>query len=172
MVKPIVRRSKRRTEVIYNKKKKDNTNKIIIFEIIAILILTLALGLGLGLGLKKKSKTDLTLFNKKDYYPVKVIYNEDNEEAKQLLKDIYEPDNLYITYIRYDSKWGKAFADQLVDTEIVILAGVKFGSNYNKAKGNYKYHFETRILKKDNRNEIYNAIKKWRSDNDKNTKEK
>ena len=145
MVKPIVRRSKRRTEVIYNKKQEDNTNKIIVFSIIAILILTLALGLGLGLGLKKKSKTDLTLFTKKDYYPVKVIYNEDNEEAKQLLKDIYEPDNLYITYIRYDSKWGKAFAEQLVDTEIVILAGVKFGSNYNKAKEQYNYHFEIRI---------------------------
>ena len=163
MVKPIVRRSKRRTEVIYNKKQEDNTNKIIVFSIIAILILTLALGLGLGLGLKKKSKTDLTLFTKKDYYPVKVIYNEDNEEAKQLLKDIYEPDNLYLTYIRYDNSWRYNFAKEFVDTEIVILAGVKFGSNYNKAKAKYNYHFQIRTLTKENKNEIYNKIKEWKN---------
>ena len=108
MAKPIVERTKKRTKVVYNKKpkKKNNDKNIIIGSVAGIVVLatSLGLGLGLGFGLKKSNETvDPTLFRENDGYPVKVVYNEDNEEAKQLLKDIYEPDNLYLTYIRYDS---------------------------------------------------------------------
>ena len=196
MAKPIVERTKKKTKVVYNKKpkKKNNDKNIIIGSVAGIVVLATSLGLGLGLGLKKSNETvDPTLFRENDGYPVKVVYEKyegedaqlakENEqllkEARQLLEDIYEPNVSYKTYIKYYSDWNDNFVGQLFDTEIIILANVKLGSNYNSAKNKYcdkkedgictvgKLLFDIRILAKDdkgeyNRDEIYNKIKKWK----------
>ena len=52
MAKPIVKRDKNKTKVIYDKKKKglNGDRKIILFSIAGIGIVATSLGLGLGLG--------------------------------------------------------------------------------------------------------------------------
>ena len=123
MVKPIVKRSKRRTEVIYNKKQKYDDYKVIIWSIICIGVITLGLGLGLGLGLKKKTTTpalDSALFNDEGYFPIKVIYEAKNEVAEKLLYKIYGRDTLSSTYIQF-TDWNITFRNKINEAKILIV---------------------------------------------------
>ncbi len=145
------------------KSKKGKINwKIIAGSSIGVAVLATSLGLGLYYGLKKDDTSSIEpIFAADGPYPVKVVWATDNKEARLLLKDIYEGDEvLYKTYIKYDSTWGNTFAEELIDAEIVILVGVQFGSNYNTAKNTYGYHFDIRIFN-NNRKDLYDVVKEW-----------
>ena len=125
MAKPIVERSKKRTKVIYNKKKKHSDKKVVIASVAGIVVLATSLGLGLGLGLKKKTIIGnyKTLIKKENSYPVKIIYEKEDKIAEEVLYEIYDKDTLRKTYIDYDRNW--LFKNKLEETKLIIVLPIQ-----------------------------------------------
>ena len=136
MTKPMVKRNKNKTKVIYDKKKKglNGDRKIILFSIAGIGIVATSLGLGLGLGLKKE-KIETTVIVKQepetdnyppfiteaDSYPVRIIYETGDKIAEDTLFEIYDREVLSKTYIEYDKDWGSLFRKKLEGASLLIV---------------------------------------------------
>ena len=159
MVKPIVERNKKRTKVVYNKKKEKDT-KILIASIVGVCVLGLSLGLGLGFGLKKTDKDYVDpyppIIAKEDQknYPIRLISEAWDQEAKELLYELYgREDIIDHTYIIYDKNWGSVFRSKLEGAKFLIIFSVVGWSankevNYQPEKGDKPYFYHTRKFNK------------------------
>ena len=162
MAKPIVRRSKKRTEVIYNKKKKHSDKKVVIASITGIVVLATSLGLGLGLGLKKNNSSETentTVDNSKTWekydhflendktYPVTTVFDIFPKKGWRVITDLIKA--LYDGGIPEDK-----FFSTNTEAKILLLP-----ENYDKEEIN-NYNGKIIVISEDSELEtVYNEIK-------------